>query len=98
MNNAEFVSVDYIGEKNQVILELKFRWSYSSQTWTVSSFKGCSSFTDIICPWGSGRVKMWNLEILPYFDFVAAGSISVSQTHLVGVLQPEQVSVGPVFF
>ena len=31
---------------------LKFGWSYSHQTWTVSSSKGCSHFTDIGCPWG----------------------------------------------
>ena len=36
----------------------KFGWSYSNQTWTVSSSKGCSHFTDITCPWGWGLVKM----------------------------------------
>ena len=30
---------------------LKLRWSYSNQTWTVSSSKGCWHFTDITCPW-----------------------------------------------
>ena len=34
---------------------LKFGWSYSNQTWTVSSSKGCSHFTDITCPWGLGQ-------------------------------------------
>ena len=33
---------------------LKFGWSYSNRTWTVSSSKGCSHFTDITCPWGWG--------------------------------------------
>ena len=33
---------------------LKFHWSYSDRTWTVSSSKGCSHFTDITCPWGMG--------------------------------------------
>ena len=61
---------------------LKFGWSYSNQTWTVSSSKGCSHFTDITCPWGWGGVKIWDLEILPYFDFVAAGGIRDSQTHV----------------
>ena len=42
---------------------LKFRWSYSNQTWTVSSSKGCSHFTDITCPWRWGGVKMEDLEI-----------------------------------
>ena len=42
---------------------LKFGWSYSYQTWTVSSSKGCSHFTDITCPWGWDGVKMWDLEI-----------------------------------
>ena len=37
---------------------LKFGWVNSYQTWTVSSSKGCSHFTDITCPWGWGRVKM----------------------------------------
>ena len=61
---------------------LKFGWLYSNQTWTVSSSKGSSHFTDITCPWGWGGVKIWDLEILPYFDFVAAGGIRVSQTHV----------------
>ena len=61
---------------------LKFGWSYSIQTWTVSSSKGCSHLTDITRPWGWGVVKIWDLEILPYFDFVAAGGIRVSQTHV----------------
>ena len=34
---------------------LKFGWPYSNQTWTVSSSKGSSHFTDITCPWGVGR-------------------------------------------
>ena len=37
---------------------LKFGWSYSNQTWTVSSSMGSSHFTDITCPWGWGGVKM----------------------------------------
>ena len=61
---------------------LKFGWSYSNQTSTVSSSKGCSHFTYITCPWGWGGVKIWDLGILPYFDFVAAGGIRVSQTHV----------------
>ena len=36
---------------------LKFGWSYSNWTWTVSSFKGCSRFTDITCPWGGAGSK-----------------------------------------
>ena len=36
---------------------LKCGWSYSNQTWTVSSSKGCSHFTDITCPWGWGGSK-----------------------------------------
>ena len=36
---------------------LKFGWSYSNQTWTVSSSMGSSHFTDITCPWGWGGVK-----------------------------------------
>ena len=37
---------------------LKFGWSYSNQTWTVSSSIGSSHFTDIPYPWGWGGVKM----------------------------------------
>ena len=60
----------------------KFGWSYSNQTWTESPSMDCSHFNDITCPWGWGRVKIWYLEILSYFDFVAAGGIRVSQTHV----------------
>ena len=49
---------------------LKFGWLYSNQTWTVSSSMGFSHFTDITCPCGWGG------------DFVAAGGIHVSQTHV----------------
>ena len=35
---------------------LKFLWSYSNQTWTVSSSMGSSHFTDIPCPWGGGML------------------------------------------
>ena len=62
---------------------LKFGWWYSNQTWTVSSSKGCLHFPDIISPWGWGKVKMQDLEILPDFEFVAAGSTCISHTHLV---------------
>ena len=34
---------------------LKFGCWYNYQTWTVSSSKGCSHFTDITRPWGLGR-------------------------------------------
>ena len=34
------------------IIPSQFGWSYSNQTWTVRSSKGCSYFTDITCPWG----------------------------------------------
>ena len=33
------------------------------QTWTVSSFKGCSHLNDITCPWGWGGVKIWDTDI-----------------------------------
>ena len=36
---------------------LKFGWSYSNQTWNVSSSKDCSHFTDSTCPWEWGGVK-----------------------------------------
>ena len=58
---------------------LKFgRW-YSNRTWTVSSSKGCSHLTDITCPWGGAWSKC---RTLPYFEFVAAGGIRVSQTRV----------------
>ena len=67
------------------VLCLKFGWRYSYQTWSVSLFKGCSHLIDIIqcMPLGWGVVNMWDLEILQYFDFVAARVIRVSQTRLV---------------
>ena len=61
------------------VQHLKFGWSYSNQTWTVSSSKGCSYFTDITCPWGGAGWKCRTWRFLPYFDFVAAGGIRVSQ-------------------
>ena len=63
---------------------LKFGWWYSNQTWTVSSSIGSSHFTDIPCPWGwGGRGQNVGLrDFLPYLDFVAAGGIRVSQTHV----------------
>ena len=46
-----------IPSRLQTVQYLKFGWSYSNQTWTVSSSKGCSHFTDITCPkgWGGGQ-------------------------------------------
>ena len=35
---------------------------------------------------GDSGVKMWDLEILPYFDFIVAWGISVSQTCLVDMV------------
>ena len=39
----------------------------SNQTWTVTSSMGSSHFTDITCPWGWGRVKMYDFEIFAIF-------------------------------
>ena len=61
---------------------IKYGWSYSNQTWTVSSSKGCSHLTDITCPLEWGGVKIWHLKILPYFDFVSTGGIRVSQIQI----------------
>ena len=36
---------------------LYFGWVCSKQTWTVSSSKDCSNFSDIACPMGWARVK-----------------------------------------
>ena len=38
---------------------LKFGWSYSAQTWTLRSFKGCLHFPCITCPL-DGAGQMWN--------------------------------------
>ena len=46
---------------------LKFGWWYSNQTWTVSSSKGCSHFTDITCPWGIGRGQNLGLRDFAIF-------------------------------
>ena len=61
---------------------LKFGWSYSNQTWTVSSSKSCSHSSDNSSPLGWGGVKILDLQFLPDFNFVAAGGIRVSQTHV----------------
>ena len=62
---------------------LKFGWSYSNQTLTVSSSIGSLHFTDITYPWGWAGSKCRTLIFLPYLDFVAAGGICVLQTRLV---------------
>ena len=71
---------------------LKFEWWYSNQTWTVGSYMGSSHFTDITCPSDGGGVKMFR-RFLPYFDFVAAGGIRVSQTHVYYLFSREKVKV-----
>ena len=43
---------------------------------------GSSHFSDIICPRGMGGAKMLDLQIFVIIDFVAAGGISVAQTHV----------------
>ena len=45
----------------------KFGWWCSNQTWTVVSSMDSSHFTDITFPWGSGGVKMFDLEIFAIF-------------------------------
>ena len=60
---------------------LKFRWSCSNQTWTVSSSKGCSPFTDITYAWGWGGVNIWDLENLPYLTLLPPGA-SVFHKHM----------------
>ena len=44
---------------------LKFWWSYSNQTWTVSSSKGCSHLTDIKCP--TVGVGMWDFDFARFW-------------------------------
>ena len=46
---------------------LKFGWSCSYQTWTVSSSMGSLHFTDIPCPWGVGRGKNVGLRDFAIF-------------------------------
>ena len=47
---------------------LKVGWSYTNQTWTVSSSKCCSHFTDITCPWG-GRQRGENVGLRDFAIF-----------------------------
>ena len=63
---------------------LKFGWSYSNQTWTVSSWKGCSHFTDIPCPWGGmgSKCRTWEIFAILSFWLCSARGIRVSQTHV----------------
>ena len=44
---------------------LKFGLSCSNQTWTVSSSKDCSHFTDITCPWDGVGSKLRTYRFLP---------------------------------
>ena len=46
----------------------KVWWSYSNQTWTVSSSKCCSHFTDITCPW-SGWLRGENVGLSDFAIF-----------------------------
>ena len=55
-------SVRYSVPLRYKVQYFKLWWSYSNQTWTLSSFKGFSHFTDITCPWGWGGVKIWDLR------------------------------------
>ena len=56
---------------------LKFEWWYSYQIWTVCPSKDCSYIT-----WAGVRAgQNEGLEILSYFEFVAAGA-SVYQKHV----------------
>ena len=45
-------SVRYSVPLRYKVQYFKLWWSYSNQTWTLSSFKAFSHFTDITCPWG----------------------------------------------
>ena len=57
---------------------IKFEWSYRNQTHLRVAHTSQISHASGV-GWG---VKMWNFEILPDFDFAAAGSIFVLQTHV----------------
>ena len=47
---------------------LKFGWSYSNHTWTVSSSMGSPHFTDILCPKGKvGRGQNVGLRYFAIF-------------------------------
>ena len=61
---------------------IKFGWSYSNQTRTVSSSKGCSHLTDITCYWGWGGVKMQDLEIfaIASVTFLPPGHLCFTNT------------------
>ena len=68
------------------VQSLKFGWRYSSQTWTVGSSISKISHTSPTshAPGGGAGSKCRTFKrFLPYFDFVAARGIHVSQTRLV---------------
>ena len=60
---------------------LKFGSWYSNQTWSISS-SWLLTLHFHPMPLGVG----WGQRFLPYFDFVAAGGIRVSQTHVLFML------------
>ena len=68
---------------------LKFGWWYNYQTWTVSSSKGCSHFTDITRPWGLGRGQNVGLrDFCHNWTLLPPGGIRVSQTHVYCLVLP----------
>ena len=61
---------------------LKFGWSYSNQTWTVSSSKDCSHFTDITCPWGVERGQNVGLRYFCHCLTLLPPGASVFHKHM----------------
>ena len=61
---------------------LKFWWSYSIQTWTVIHLWVPHTSLTSHAPGDGAGSKCRTWRFLPYFDFVAAGGIRVSQTHV----------------
>ena len=61
---------------------LKFGWSYSNQTWTLVHLWVPHTTLTSHAPgeWAGSKCRTY--RFLPYFDFVAAGGIRVSQTHV----------------
>ena len=65
---------------------LKFGWWYNYQTWTVSSSKGCSHFTDITRPRGVGRGKNVGLRDFCHNWTLLPPGASVFHKHMSSLL------------
>ena len=79
---------------------LKFGWWYNYQTWTVSSSKGCSHFTDITRPWGVGQGQNVGLrDFCHNWTLLPPGHTCFTNTFLVFCFYfPKTTEISTIFY